>query len=83
MAAANVKKHRVSFEEAALCVRRPPLAAMLEDALYPDRAILIGPSEKQRVLLVVLVEQTEDLIHIISARRATAQERKRYEEGGW
>jgi len=60
-----------------------PLAAMLEEALYPDRAILIGPSEKQRVLLVVLVEQTEDLIHIISARRATAQERKRYEEGGW
>jgi uncharacterized DUF497 family protein len=81
-AASNLKKHRVSFEEAA-SVFADPLAAMLEDALFPERAILVGQSEKRRVLLVVFVEQTEDLIHIVSARRTTSHERKRYEEGGW
>ncbi len=62
---------------------RDPLAAMVEDALDSERAILIGQSEKGRVLLVVFIEQSEDTIHIISARRATSHERKRYEEGGW
>ena len=60
-----------------------PLAAMLEDAVDPQRAILVGQSEKGRVLLVVFIEQSEDTIRIISARRATSHERKRYEEGNW
>ena len=81
-AASNLKKHGVSFVEAA-SVFADPLAAMVEDALDPERAILIGQSEKGRVLLVVFIEQSEDTIHIISARRATSHERKRYEEGGW
>jgi uncharacterized DUF497 family protein len=58
-------------------------AAMVEDALDAERAILIGQSEKGGVLLVVFIEQSEDTIHITSARRATFHERKRYEEGGW
>jgi len=60
-----------------------PLAAMLEDAVDPERAILVGQSESGRVLLVVFIEQPEDSIRIISARRTTARERKRYEEGDW
>jgi uncharacterized DUF497 family protein len=35
-----------------------PLAAMLEDALDSERAILVGESEKGRVLLVVFIEQS-------------------------
>ena len=60
-----------------------PLAAMREDTVDPERAILVGQSEKGRVLLVVFIEQAEDMIRTISARRATSQERKRYEEGDW
>ena len=60
-----------------------PLAALLEDALEPERAILVGQSEEGRVLLVVFLEESEDTIRIISARRATSHERKRYEEGDW
>ena len=60
-----------------------PLAAMLDDVLGPARAILVGQSEKGRVLLVVFIEQSEDTIRIIGARRATSRERKRYEEGDW
>ena len=81
---------RVEPEEARSLIRRgrfcvfaDPLAAMLDDALGPARAILVGQSEKGRVLLVVFIEQSEDTIRIISARRATSRERKRYEEGDW
>jgi uncharacterized DUF497 family protein len=81
-AASNQKKHGVSFVE-AVSVFADPLAAMLDDALDPERAILVGQSEKGRVLLVVFIEQSEDTIRIISARRATSHERKRYEEGNW
>jgi uncharacterized DUF497 family protein len=81
-AASNQKKHGVSFVE-AVSVFADPLAAMLDDALDPERAILVGQSEKGRVLLVVFIEQSEDTIRIISARRATSHERKRYEEGDW
>ena len=60
-----------------------PLAAPIEDAVGPERAILVGQSNKRRVLLVVFIEKSEDTIRIISARRATSHERKRYEEGEW
>jgi len=54
-AASNLKKHGVSFVE-VVSVFADPLAAMLDDALDPARAILVGQSEKGRVLLVVFIE---------------------------
>jgi uncharacterized DUF497 family protein len=79
-ATSNLRKHGVSFSEAAT-VFADPLALFTEDALYDDRAILIGQSERRRVLFTVFVEVAEDSIRIVSARRATSHERKRYEEG--
>jgi uncharacterized protein len=79
-AASNRKKHGVSFEEAAT-VFADPLALAIEDELYPDRALLLGVSDRQRVLLVVHVELSDETIRLISARRATSHERRRYEEG--
>ena len=79
-AASNRKKHGVSFEEAAT-VFGDPLALVIEDAVDPERMLLLGMSERQRLLLVVHVEPSEDTIRLISARRATSHERKRYEEG--
>lgn len=79
-AKSNLKKHRVSFKE-AVTVFADPLALVIEDALYGERAILIGQSERQRLLFTVFVELAEDSVRIISARRATSHERKRYEEG--
>ncbi len=81
-AASNLKKHGVSFPEAAT-VFADPLAAMLEDPVHPERAILIGLSERERVIFTVFVELSEDSIRIVSARRATSHERRRYEEGDW
>lgn len=79
-AASNMRKHGVSFEEAA-SVFADPLALVVEDAVDPECTLLIGTSSRQRVLLTVYTEIDEDTIRIISARRATSHERKHYEEG--
>jgi uncharacterized DUF497 family protein len=81
-AAANVKKHRVTFEEAA-SVFLDPAALTFSDPDHSeeeDREITIGRSTRQRVLFVAHVAR-ESGVRIISARRATRQERKQYEEG--
>jgi uncharacterized protein len=76
----NVRKHGIAFEE-AVTVFSDPLALILTDHNYSDRAISIGESDKLRILLVVFIEIEDQDIRIISARRATAHERKQYEEG--
>lgn len=80
-AAANLKKHGVSFGEAAT-VFADPLALAIDDVEDPERTLLLGMSDRQRLLLVVHAELDESTIRIISARRASSQERRRYEEEG-
>jgi len=79
-AATNAQKHGITFDEAAT-VFADPLALAVQDEVHADRTVLIGMSEQHRVLLVVHVELDEDTIRLVSARRATSHERKRYEEG--
>jgi uncharacterized protein len=79
-AALNARKHGVSFEE-AVTVFGDPLALIVEDSGHSENARIIGESSAMRVLLVVFVEQAGDVQRIISARRATRHERRRYEEG--
>jgi uncharacterized DUF497 family protein len=78
-AAANKRKHDVSFEEAATSFA-DPRGLLLEDRLHPERAVLIGVSRRLRVLFTVFVELEEDCVRLISARKATRNERRRYEE---
>jgi len=77
-AAANLKKHGVSFAEAATAFD-DDLGAYYPDALHDDRFILIGYSREQRLLFVVHAEVESDSIRIISARKATKHEKKHYE----
>jgi uncharacterized DUF497 family protein len=79
-AAGNVRKHRVSFEEAASVFSDPRRLREydLEHAGTEDREIVIGFSAKLRLLMVVVYEREEGYIRIISARRATRQEGLRY-----
>ena len=80
-AAANVKKHRVGFEEAA-SVFLDPLAVTFSDPDHSeeeDREITIGRSAKQRVLFVAHTARA-GRIRIISARRSTRREQRQYEE---
>lgn len=80
-AVSNLKKHRVSFEE-AITVFGDSLAAIFDDEVHSVdeiREIIIGHSMNNRVLLVSFTERGGK-IRIISARLATKKERKDYEE---
>jgi uncharacterized DUF497 family protein len=79
-AASNLRKHRVSFEEAATVFRDPRRLRELDLSHHnnEDREIVIGFSERMRLLAVVIYERKEKVIRIISARRATTGEGLRY-----
>ena len=81
-AALNLKKHRVSFEEAA-SVFGDPLAFTFADPDHStdeDRWLMFGLSHLARILAVVYT-QRRGTYRIISGRLATRHERKIYEEG--
>jgi uncharacterized protein len=79
-AESNRRKHKVTFDE-AVTVFHDPLSATFPD---PDhsrtepRLITIGYSSRDRLLVIAHSEQGET-IRIISARLATAHERRRHE----
>ncbi|MEA3226784.1 MAG: BrnT family toxin [Planctomycetota bacterium] len=78
----NLKKHKVSFEE-AVTVFYDPLSATFDDvdhSVGEQRLITVGFSAQGRLLMVSHTERGRTL-RIISARRATAHERKKHEIG--
>lgn len=79
----NHKKHQVRFEEAQTVFLDPHAIDLYDDdhSEGEDRFIRIGLSGKLNVLLVVYCERDDKHIRIISARKATADERKAYEKG--
>jgi uncharacterized protein len=79
-AAANFRKHRVSFEEASQAFE-DDLSATFPDpdhSLGETRLITYGLGFGGK-LLVVSHTETGGTIRIVSAREATRKERKRYE----
>jgi len=80
-ASANLKKHGVSFEEAK-SVFYDERAKLIDDPEHSEneeRFILLGLSHFLRVILVCHCYRSEDnVIRIISARKATPTESKSY-----
>lgn len=80
-AAANARKHGVSFEEAKTCFDDPKACYLRNEApSYEDRLILIAYSSGRRLLFVVHAEVGRDAIRIISARKASPSQRRIYDE---
>ena len=80
--AANQSKHGVSFNEAKT-VFEDPLFVVFDDpnhSIEEERYLIIGLSVQNRVLIVAYSERGNKT-RLISARKATPQERKDYEEG--
>ena len=78
--AQNQRDHGVSFQEAST-VFGDSLAATIPDldhSVGEERAITMGYSSNGRLLVLSHTEQ-DDEIRVISAREATAYERKDYE----
>ena len=77
----NLRKHGVSFEEAATAFSDENARLMHnpEHSEIEDRFVLLGFSSKLRILIVCHVyRQDEKEIRIISARKADRNERKQY-----
>jgi hypothetical protein len=80
-AAANARKHGVTFREASTAFA-DPLSITIPDpehSLGEQRFVLIGLSHQRRLLVVAHTERS-DTIRIINARPATRHERQTYEE---
>ena len=78
----NLKKHNVSFEEAA-SVFADPMAytfANPDHSIGEERWLMFGQSRMLRILAVIYTHR-RGKYRIISARLATRHERKIYEEG--
>jgi uncharacterized DUF497 family protein len=76
----NKGKHGIDFEEAATVFRDPLLLVMpdLEHSQLEERWVALGRSI-QHLLLVVVHTEGDQIIRIISARKAEPRERRRYE----
>lgn len=79
-ATANAAKHGITFDEAATVFYDPSglLIADPDHSTIEERALLLGYSDRSRLLLVVHVEHDAEFIRIISARRATHTESLHY-----
>jgi hypothetical protein len=80
-AAANERKHGVTFAEACT-VFEDPLAAIFSDPDHSEeeeREIIVGYSQRDRLLVVSYTSRPPNL-RIISARRASPKERHKHEQ---
>jgi uncharacterized protein len=78
----NLKKHGISFEEAATAIS-DPMAVTGSDpdhSIYEERFITFGISERRRLVVVSHTEE-EETIRITNVRKASKGERELYEEG--
>jgi len=76
----NLRKHRVSFDE-AVTVFYDPLSATFDDphhSVDERRLLTVGYSARGRLLVVSHTERKKS-VRIISARPATRSERRRHE----
>lgn len=81
-ARANLKKHGVSFEEAKSVFYDEYARQFFDDehSESEERFIMLGLSDRSRVLVVCHCERSHgNAIRLISARKATSRERKHYE----
>ncbi len=76
----NLKKHGVAFTEALEVLFDPNYRAEDASVEEEERYAVIGYSDKDRLLYVVVTDSGEQGWRIVSARPVTAGERARYEE---
>jgi len=83
--ALNMKNHSVSFEEAKEVFSDPMHISKLDHRFeyFEERWITLGMSQKENILVVANMffdENGEEIIRIISARKANQKERIFYEQ---
>lgn len=82
-AESNVRKHRITFDEAST-VFGDPFALLMADpdhSVGEERYLVLGMSNERRLLVVAFAERPPRT-RLISARLAAQRERRLYEEEG-
>jgi len=77
----NIKKHGVSFEDAATAFG-DPLSVTIHDPKHSDdedRFLLLGETQDKKLVVVAHTDR-KDTIRLINARPASRQEREDYEK---
>ena len=77
-AASNRAKHGVRFPDATAVFADPGALTIADDYPHEERYIVIGHDGAGRLLVVVFTWRGEDLVRIISARKATHAEADMY-----
>ena len=81
----NQQKHGISFEEAKEVFNDPLQISKLDKRFnyFEERWITVGSTTKHKVLVVAnlfFTDDGEEIIRIVSARKANKQERNSYEK---
>lgn len=76
----NAKKHKVTFSQACTAFFDPFFIVVEASDNSEYRQAIIGYDDTSQLLFVVYIETVADKIRIISARYATKQERRNYEQ---
>jgi uncharacterized protein len=78
-AATNLQKHGVSFADAVSVFSDEFALTAADDFATEERFVTLGIDAFGRLLVVIYTWRGEDIIRIISARKATRPERTQYE----
>ena len=78
-AATNLQKHGVSFADAVSVFSDEFALTAADDFAEEERFVTLGTDAFGRLLVVIYTWRAEQIIRIISARKATRQERTQYE----
>jgi len=83
----NLRKHKISFESAKLVFDDPHALSVLEREVEgEDRWQTVGVICGSMIVVVAHTygeEGDEEVVRIISARKASPSERRAYEKGNW
>lgn len=79
-AAANHRKHRIDFADAVTVLDDERAITMDDEFSAEERFITLGMDALGRLRVVVYTWRDADTVRLISARRATTQERRTYEK---
>ena len=78
-AATNLQKHSISFADAVAVFSDPFALTATDDFADEERFVTLGADAFGRLLVIVYTWRGDQRIRIISARKATRQERLQYE----
>ena len=77
----NRRVHKIDFEDVPSMFAKPMLTRLDEREDYDEERWIGLGLLHNFVAVVVYVERPDDMIRIISARKATGHERRQYEKG--